>query len=173
MPNAPDCHDRDGNSGPDCPHGFHALDRARVFGAGGKYRTETDIVGPGLFSGPRLFSAVRGYADDRFRADYFSGVGKGKIVLSQVYAVGSNRGCDIGVVIDNEQTPGFAGFQRQLEAYFVNLPPGPGLVAILEEPDAASAGNVERRNGVDPEQVVVKNETQALDVTSQGNGTAP
>lgn len=173
MINTADGDDRD-RYGPD-----DLLDRldpfwlAGILGFRPEHRAEADVVSAPCLGSQRLFSAVRGYADEFFPAQQLPRRFQRQVFLSEMDAVGADSRRNVRMIVDDEDRPRLPGNGEELETGFVDGPPVRRFIAVLEKPDTRSAGLGQGLLGAGAQALLIKDEAEAVKSAAGGYSTAP
>ncbi len=111
--------------------------------------------------------------DDLVRAEEFPRILKGEVILPQVHSVGVCREGDVGVVVDDKHRAGLFQASGKPERRFVDIFPRAALVPVLEEPHSRREREGRGLPDIDPQVVLIEDQTESPDATCSGYSTAP
>ena len=98
---------------------------------------------------------------------------EGKVILPQVHSVGVCCEGDVGVVVDDKYRAGLFQEPGEAERRFVDIFPRAALVPILEEPHPRREREGRGLLDIDPQVVLIEDQTESPDATCSGYSTAP
>ena len=108
-------------------------------------RADADVVDRRLRRGRDLLLGVGREAEDRLRAEQLAGLGGGRVVLADVDPVGVAGAGQLGVVVDDEEGAVGVAEAAEGERRQLDLAPRQGLLAQLDDVDAAAQRGAQQR----------------------------